>query len=125
MRWTMIHYIMSIGLISLPAIKRSMKEMKVSRSSNASWFHPSSLSYMHHSSIKSIRVVIFLQIKENMSVHCGFHSEMGGFNISDEDKKFMLTCQAVVSTCAFGGGDDLYQPIGMTEASLEKVGQQF
>jgi len=26
-----------------------------------------------------------------------------------------------VSTCAFGGGDDLYQPIGMSESSLRKV----
>lgn len=33
----------------------------------------------------------------------------------------MRTCEAVVSTCAFGGGDDLYQPIGMTEASLRRV----
>lgn len=33
----------------------------------------------------------------------------------------MDACEVVVSTCAFGGGDDLYQPIGMTEASLRKV----
>ncbi|CAA6657721.1 unnamed protein product [Spirodela intermedia] len=45
----------------------------------------------------------------------------GGFRISGDDKSFMQTCEAVVSTCAFGGGDDLYQPIGMTEASLRRV----
>jgi len=33
----------------------------------------------------------------------------------------METCKVVVSTCAFGGGDDLYQPIGMSSASLNKV----
>lgn len=33
----------------------------------------------------------------------------------------MDACKVVVSTCAFGGGDDLYQPIGMSEASLGKV----
>lgn len=54
-------------------------------------------------------------------VHCGFYSENGGFKISDEDKKFLQTCQVAVSTCAFGGGDDLYQPIGISEASLRKV----
>ncbi|ONK74595.1 uncharacterized protein A4U43_C03F8110 [Asparagus officinalis] len=58
---------------------------------------------------------------ETAMVHCGFYSEHGGFKISDDDKSYMQTCKAVVSTCAFGGGDDLYQPIGMTEASLQKV----
>ncbi|KAI3965972.1 hypothetical protein MKX01_010929 [Papaver californicum] len=33
----------------------------------------------------------------------------------------MQTCKVVVSTCTFGGGDDLYQPIGMSEPSLKKV----
>lgn len=55
------------------------------------------------------------------SVHCGFYNFNGGFRISDDDKIYMKTCQAVVSTCAFGGGDDIYQPIGMTAASLDKV----
>lgn len=61
------------------------------------------------------------QANETAVVHCGFYSENGGFKISDDDRSFMRTCKVVVSTCAFGGGDDLYQPIGMTEASLEKV----
>ncbi|XP_008797009.1 uncharacterized protein LOC103712303 [Phoenix dactylifera] len=61
------------------------------------------------------------KVNETAVVHCGFYSENGGFKISDDDKNYMKTCKAVVSTCAFGGGDDLYQPIGMTEASLEKV----
>lgn len=54
-------------------------------------------------------------------VHCGFYSNDGGFIVSDDDKNFMQTCKAVVSTCTFGGGDDLYQPIGMSETSLQKV----
>ncbi|XP_058220924.1 probable hexosyltransferase MUCI70 [Rhododendron vialii] len=61
------------------------------------------------------------KVRETAVVHCGFYSENGGFKISDEDKKFLQTCQVAVSTCAFGGGDDLYQPIGMSEASLRKV----
>ncbi|CAN4122772.1 unnamed protein product [Withania somnifera] len=55
------------------------------------------------------------------SIHCGFYSDKGGFRISDEDKSYMESCKAVVSTCAFGGGDDLYQPIGISESSLKKV----
>nr|DAD40614.1 TPA_asm: hypothetical protein HUJ06_014937 [Nelumbo nucifera] len=58
---------------------------------------------------------------ETAVVHCGFYSENGGFRVSDEDKNYMKTCKAVVTTCAFGGGDDLYQPIGMSSASLQKV----
>nr|TKV91133.1 hypothetical protein SEVIR_9G074800v2 [Setaria viridis]TKV91134.1 hypothetical protein SEVIR_9G074800v2 [Setaria viridis]TKV91135.1 hypothetical protein SEVIR_9G074800v2 [Setaria viridis]TKV91136.1 hypothetical protein SEVIR_9G074800v2 [Setaria viridis] len=33
----------------------------------------------------------------------------------------MRYCKVVVATCAFGGGDDLHQPIGMTENSFRKV----
>lgn len=61
------------------------------------------------------------QINDKAAVHCGFYSENGGFKVSDEDRDYMLSCKVVVSTCAFGGGDDLYQPIGMSEASLRKV----
>jgi hypothetical protein len=56
-------------------------------------------------------------------VHCGFYSDNGGFKISDEDKGYMRACKVVVSTCAFGGGDDLYQPIGMANSSIGKVFQ--
>ncbi|KAL8166053.1 hypothetical protein V2J09_007552 [Rumex salicifolius] len=61
------------------------------------------------------------ELSASHAVHCGFFSEKGGFKISENDKKYMETCKVVVSTCAFGGGDDLYQPIGMSETSLEKV----
>ncbi|XP_004147797.1 uncharacterized protein LOC101206879 isoform X2 [Cucumis sativus] len=61
------------------------------------------------------------KVNRTAEVHCGFYSNDGGFKISNEDKTFMRTCTFVVSTCAFGGGDDLYQPIGMSEASLRKV----
>lgn len=64
---------------------------------------------------------ISFQVNETVELHCGFYSENGGFQISKDDKEYMQTCKVVVSTCAFGGGDDLYQPIGMTEASLMKV----
>ncbi|XP_021718703.1 uncharacterized protein LOC110686399 [Chenopodium quinoa] len=61
------------------------------------------------------------KVTETPVVHCGFYSENGGFKMSLEDEKYLQTCKVVVSTCAFGGGDDLYQPIGMSEASLQKV----
>ncbi|XP_019087169.1 PREDICTED: uncharacterized protein LOC104725215 [Camelina sativa] len=61
------------------------------------------------------------QVKETVSVHCGFFNENGGFRISDKDKRFMKTCEVVVSTCAFGGGDNLYEPIGMSKVSSQKV----
>ncbi|KAK4429119.1 hypothetical protein Salat_1212100 [Sesamum alatum] len=61
------------------------------------------------------------KVTETAGVHCGFYSDNGGYSISDEDKSYMQTCKVVVSTCAFGGGDDLYQPIGMSETSLQKV----
>ncbi|KAK8919032.1 hypothetical protein KSP39_PZI021335 [Platanthera zijinensis] len=60
-------------------------------------------------------------VKSNAEVHCGFYSDNGGFRISDEDKRYMQDCKAVVSTCAFGGGDELYQPVGLSESSLSKV----
>lgn len=63
----------------------------------------------------------FGQVKEAVMLHCGFHNENGGFRISAEDRNYMQTCYAVVSTCAFGGAVDLYQPIGMVEESLSKV----
>ncbi|KAJ3670102.1 hypothetical protein LUZ60_010426 [Juncus effusus] len=61
------------------------------------------------------------KVKESAEVYCGFYCEKGGFEISEKDKNYMKNCKAVVSTCAFGGGDDLYQPIGMTNTSLQKV----
>jgi hypothetical protein len=54
-------------------------------------------------------------------VHCGFYSENGGFRVSDADKEYMRSCVVVIATCAFGGGDDLHQPIGMTEKSTRKA----
>jgi len=62
-----------------------------------------------------------LQVSKTALLHCGFYSENGGFKISDEDKSYLQTCKIALSTCAFGGGDDLYQPIGMSESSLRKV----
>lgn len=64
---------------------------------------------------------LILQVNDTAALHCGFYSENGGFIFSNEDRKYMDDCKVVVSTCAFGGGDDLYQPIGMSEASLKKV----
>ncbi|KAJ1285387.1 hypothetical protein BS78_03G276000 [Paspalum vaginatum] len=61
------------------------------------------------------------KVNETVNVHCGFYSDNGGFKISDEDRRFMQTCKVVVSTCTFGGGDDLYQPIGMDYSSIGRV----
>lgn len=60
-------------------------------------------------------------VSEVMEVHCGFCSEDNIFHIEQGDKIFLQGCEAVVTTCNFGGGDDLYQPINMTHASLSKV----
>lgn len=56
-----------------------------------------------------------------MTVHCGFCDKDNEFSIDATDKAFLAECEIVVMTCTFGGGDDLYQPIGMTEASLAQV----
>ncbi|KAF7851841.1 hypothetical protein BT93_L2003 [Corymbia citriodora subsp. variegata] len=61
------------------------------------------------------------QVKETAKVHCGFYSDSGGFKISEEDLAYLQSCKVAVATCAFGGGDDLYQPIGMTESSIKRV----
>ncbi|KAL6893997.1 hypothetical protein ACP4OV_008095 [Aristida adscensionis] len=61
------------------------------------------------------------KIKESATVHCGFYNENGGFKVSNVDKEYMRSCSVVVATCAFGGGDDLHQPVGMTEGSIRKV----
>nr|CAB3493080.1 unnamed protein product [Digitaria exilis] len=61
------------------------------------------------------------KIKESVTVHCGFYDESGGFRVSSVDKEYMRYCEVVVATCAFGGGDDLHQPIGMTENAIRKV----
>lgn len=60
------------------------------------------------------------EVKETMQVHCGWCSG-NGFEIDAIDTAFMSTCQVVVITCAFGGGDNLYQPIGFVNATLSKV----
>ncbi|KAG0547431.1 hypothetical protein BDA96_01G079600 [Sorghum bicolor] len=61
------------------------------------------------------------KMKKSVTVHCGFYNENGGFRVSDVDKEYMRSCEVLVATCAFGGGDDLHQPIGMTENSIRKV----
>lgn len=42
-----------------------------------------------------------------IDVHCGFYNENGGFKVSDEDMSYMERFEILVSTCSFGGGDDL------------------
>ena len=55
-------------------------------------------------------------MNETAVVRCGFYCDYGGFKISNEDKNYMERCEVVVSTCAFGGGDNFHQPIGMSGA---------
>ncbi|CAG7875139.1 unnamed protein product, partial [Brassica rapa] len=47
----------------------------------------------------------------------------GNQTFAERENSFQVItyCQIVVSTCAFGGGDNLYQPIGMSKASTQKV----
>ncbi|KAM0060741.1 hypothetical protein Hdeb2414_s0004g00127631 [Helianthus debilis subsp. tardiflorus] len=73
-----------------------------------------------------IKKVIYMSDKDtpydtNSQQESGTTSDSGGFTISNEDKSYLKTCKSVVSTCAFGGGDNLYQPIGMSNTSLKKV----
>ncbi|KAG0585696.1 hypothetical protein KC19_2G030500 [Ceratodon purpureus] len=60
------------------------------------------------------------RVQDTMQVHCGWCSG-NGFDIDAFDTAFMKTCSVVVITCTFGGGDNLYQPIGFVNASLSKV----
>eukprot|EP00249_Psilotum_nudum_P010532 c22594_g1_i1 orf=61-1596(+) len=61
------------------------------------------------------------KVSEVMQVHCGFCSGGNTFEIGPQDKALLDKCKAVVMTCAFGGGDDIYQPINVTKASFSKV----
>ncbi|KAG2292834.1 hypothetical protein Bca52824_039503 [Brassica carinata] len=54
-------------------------------------------------------------VSETVSVHCGVFNENGGFSISDEDNNLRMCLWT------FGGGDNLYQPIGLSKASTQKV----
>lgn len=60
------------------------------------------------------------QVQDTMQVHCGWCSG-NGFEIDAIDTAFMKTCLVVVITCTFGGGDNLYQPIGFVNATVSKV----
>ena len=62
-----------------------------------------------------------VQVSDVMEVHCGFCSDDDIFNMDEEDKLFLQSCEIAVLTCNFGGGDDIYQPINMTHLSLSKV----
>lgn len=61
------------------------------------------------------------QVSKAMEVHCGFAGQDTGFDISPKDQEYLNSCKVAVVTAAFGGGDILAQPIGMTKASLVKV----
>ncbi|KAH0867021.1 hypothetical protein HID58_074043 [Brassica napus] len=52
------------------------------------------------------------QVSETVSGHCGFSTRIEGL-------EFWMRIR--ISACAFGGGDNLDQPIGMSKASTQKV----
>lgn len=60
------------------------------------------------------------QVQDTMQVHCGWCAG-NGFDIDPIDTAFMEACRVVVITCTFGGGDNLYQPIGFVNATASKV----
>lgn len=60
------------------------------------------------------------KVQDTMRVHCGWCSG-SGFDIDAVDTAFMESCRVVVITCTFGGGDNLYQPIGLVNATASKV----
>ncbi|KAG2324606.1 hypothetical protein Bca52824_007334 [Brassica carinata] len=61
------------------------------------------------------------EVSETVSVYCGIFNENGGFIISDEDKKYMRSCQIVVSACAFGGGDNLTNLLECLRHQLKRL----
>ncbi|CAF1947439.1 unnamed protein product [Brassica oleracea var. botrytis] len=52
-----------------------------------------------------------------------FNLFTGNQTFAERESSFQVNtcCQIVVSACAFGGGDNLDQPIGMSKASTQKV----
>lgn len=56
-------------------------------------------------------------IATDQSIHCGFvqgsgSSETTGFDLAEEDVKFLRTCKIAVSSCIFGSSDDIRSPRG-------------
>ncbi|KAK9270855.1 hypothetical protein L1049_026441 [Liquidambar formosana] len=125
--WTLLLIIPAAGLLVFEASRISRKPSLVVKSELSAVKKPVlGLEKKSEGNLNRLdptfRVVgVSKNVNETAVIHCGFFSENGGFKISDEDKMYMQTCKVVVSTCTFGGGDDLYQPIGMSEASLQKV----
>nr|AAU93583.1 hypothetical protein SDM1_52t00007 [Solanum demissum]ABO92995.1 protein of unknown function [Solanum tuberosum] len=60
----------------------------------------------------------------NQTVHCGFVGfPSTGFDLKEEDRKYMSACRVVVSSCIFGSSDFLRRPTSrlMSEYSKKNV----
>lgn len=56
---------------------------------------------------------------KDQTINCGFikgpdGSSSIGFDISEDDRKYMSSCHIVVSSCIFGNSDRLRTPFGKT-----------
>ncbi|KAL3824133.1 hypothetical protein ACJIZ3_020162 [Penstemon smallii] len=61
----------------------------------------------------------------NQTIHCGFVSgpdgfPTTGFDLDDKDKKYMITCKVVVSSCIFGSSDFLRRPTSKVISDYSK-----
>ncbi|KAG9151964.1 hypothetical protein Leryth_002234 [Lithospermum erythrorhizon] len=61
----------------------------------------------------------------NQTIHCGFvkgseEFPSTGFDLSEEDKKYMSTCKVAVSSCIFGSSDFLRRPTSRLISDFSK-----
>ncbi|KAK4479791.1 hypothetical protein RD792_015327 [Penstemon davidsonii] len=61
----------------------------------------------------------------NQTIHCGFVSgpdgfPTTGFDLDEKDKKYMITCKVVVSSCIFGSSDFLRRPTSKVISDYSK-----
>ncbi|KAJ4819078.1 transmembrane protein (DUF616) [Rhynchospora pubera] len=63
-------------------------------------------------------------IAQDQTINCGFvkgpNGSSTGFDISQEDLKYMRSCHIAVSSCIFGNSDRLRSPFGKTITRLSK-----
>ncbi|OMO82457.1 hypothetical protein COLO4_22994 [Corchorus olitorius] len=64
-------------------------------------------------------------VARNQTIHCGFvkglpRSSSTGFDLSENDKAYMNTCQIAVSSCIFGSSDFLRRPTSRLISEFSK-----
>ncbi|EPS61012.1 hypothetical protein M569_13788, partial [Genlisea aurea] len=67
---------------------------------------------------------------ENQSIHCGFVGGGGGhptagFDLDENDRRYMSTCRVAVSSCIFGNSDFLRRPTSKLISEYSKINVCF